>query len=102
MYENSESRGEIQNFESMTKNGHEKFWRMKIEKYFWEKVKLGKFSTESEKFVEIGGKSETGGKRIIASGDGRLCFPVFSWCYVKCFDMHLSHASFTKVHALKI
>jgi len=33
-----------------------------------EKVKLEKFSTESENFSEIWGKSETGGKCIIASG----------------------------------
>jgi len=35
---------------------------------FLEKVKLRKFSTESEKFLKIGGKSETGGKCIIVSG----------------------------------
>src|SRR6218665_3021117 len=45
----------------MTKKGRQKFCRMKIEKLFPEKVKLRKFSTESEKFSEIGGKSETGG-----------------------------------------
>ena len=40
---------------------------------FLEKVKLGKFSTESEMFFEIRGKSETEGKCIIASGGGRPC-----------------------------
>jgi len=28
---------------------------MKIEKFFWEKVKFDKFSTESENFSKIGG-----------------------------------------------
>ena len=43
---------------------------MKIEtfKKIWEKVKLLKFPMESEKFSEKGGKSETGGKCIFASG----------------------------------
>jgi len=30
----SENKGEILNFESMTKKGHQKFWWMKI-KFFW-------------------------------------------------------------------
>src|SRR6218665_1929136 len=65
---NSRNRGEIikiakiakiPNFWSMTKNKKKKFWRMKIEKLVL-KVKLEKFSTESEIFSEIRGKSETG------------------------------------------
>jgi len=44
----------------MTKKGNQKFWRMKIG-IFLEREKLGKVSTESDKFSEIGGKSETGG-----------------------------------------
>ena len=39
----------------MAKIGHQKFWRMKIEIFLLEKVKLGTFSTESEKNSEIGG-----------------------------------------------
>ena len=39
----------------MTKKDHHKFLRMKIEIFFGEKVNFGKFSTESEKFSEIGG-----------------------------------------------
>ena len=35
---------------------------------FQEKVKFGKFSTDGEHFSETGGKSETEGKCIIASG----------------------------------
>ena len=43
---------EIGEIESMAKKGHQKFWRMKI-KFFWlEKVKLGTFSTESEKILK--------------------------------------------------
>jgi len=37
-------------------------------KNFCEKVKLGKFSSESAKFFGNRGKSETGGKCIIVSG----------------------------------
>jgi len=40
-------------------------------KLFWGKVTLEKIVKESEIFLKIGGKSETGGKCIIASGDGR-------------------------------
>jgi len=38
-------------------------------KKFLEKVKLGKFPREPEFFVGNRGKSETGGKCIIASGE---------------------------------
>jgi len=59
--------GEIVHFESMTKKVIQKFWRMKIGNFFGEKVKLGVW-----KFFGNRGKSETGGKCIIASGrDGR-------------------------------
>jgi len=45
---------------------------MKMEKFVREKVKFWKFFTESENFSKIEGKSETGGKFIMASGwDGR-------------------------------
>ena len=37
------------------------------EEIFREKGKFRKFSTESEKFSKIGGKSETGGTYIMAS-----------------------------------
>src|SRR6218665_2976792 len=60
--------GEIRNLWSMTKKGHQKFWRMKIEKFFGKREKFLKFSTESGNFSKIGGKSETGGKCIMASG----------------------------------
>src|SRR6218665_3152122 len=75
MYENSENRG-ILNFESTTK---------KVMRNFWEKVKLGKCFTESEKFSEIGRKSETGGKCIFASGgmDAPGYFPL-SVCAFLC------------------
>jgi len=36
------------------RKGHKKFWRMKIENVFWEKVKFGQFSTESEKIRKLG------------------------------------------------
>ena len=38
---------------------------------FGEKVQLGKFSTESEKFVANRGKSKTGGNASLPRGDGR-------------------------------
>ena len=44
----------------MTKKGHQKVWGMKIGS-FWEKVKLRKFVTESDKLFGNRGKSETGG-----------------------------------------
>ena len=34
----------ILNSESMTKKGHQNFWRLKTENLFWEKVKLEKIS----------------------------------------------------------
>jgi len=44
------------------------------QKNFQEKVKFRKFSTESENLSKIGGKSEMGGKCIMASeGDGCPC-----------------------------
>src|SRR6218665_1434326 len=55
----------------MTKKGHQKFWLMKIKKLV-KKVKLGKFSTESEKFHGNRGKSETGGNASLPQRDGRL------------------------------
>ena len=60
--ETRENREEIRNLCSMTKKSHHKFLRMKIEKKFREKVKFRKFSTESEIFSKIWGKSETGGE----------------------------------------
>src|SRR6218665_3491237 len=39
----------------MTKKSHQKILADENLKIFWEKVKLGKFSTESEFFSEIGG-----------------------------------------------
>jgi len=50
------------------------FWRMEIEKILREKVKFGKFSTESENFRKKGGKTETEGKCIMVSG--RMDTPV--------------------------
>jgi len=46
---------------------------MKFEKYFREKMKLGKFSTESENFLELGKKSKTEGNATLPQRDGRLC-----------------------------
>ena len=55
----------------MTKEkGHQKFWRMKIEKFFGKKVKFVKFSKESEKFSATGWKSETGGRKCIIASEG--------------------------------
>src|SRR6218665_123295 len=62
MYRNKENRGKFQNFWWMTKKGHQKFWRMKIEKFLGKKEKFGKFSTESENFSKIGGNLKQGGK----------------------------------------
>ena len=45
----------------MTKKGHHKFWRMKMENFFSEKVKFRKVPWESEKCLEIVGKYETEG-----------------------------------------
>jgi len=45
----------------MTKKGRQTFWRMKIGKSLWEKVKSGKLSTESENFFGNRGKCETEG-----------------------------------------
>jgi len=46
----------------MTKKGHQKFWQVKIEKLFLEKVELGKCITVSEKCSEIGrGNLKQGG-----------------------------------------
>jgi len=39
-----------------------------LNKFFGEKVKFGKFPTESEKFSEIGRKSETGGNASLPQG----------------------------------
>src|SRR6218665_3355371 len=72
----------------MTKKGHQKFWWMKIKKFFWETVKLGKFSTESDKFVGNRGEIQNRGKCIIASegmdapGGSRFGLSVFA---VPCF-----------------
>ena len=55
----------------MTEKGHQKFWQMKIEKFTWEKVKLEKFPTVSEKMSETGAKSETGRMHHCLRGDGR-------------------------------
>src|SRR6218665_3739953 len=53
---------------------------------FREKVKLRKFSSESENYSKIGGKSETGGKCIMVSeGNGRPC-KYFSGCVYKYFS----------------
>jgi len=43
---------------------------MKMEHFFWENVKLVKFSMESKKFLEIGRKSKTGGNASLPQGDG--------------------------------
>ena len=56
----------------MAKKGHQKFWRMKIEIFLLEKVKLGTFSTKSEKNYEMG-EFETGGNSSLPQGDGRPC-----------------------------
>ena len=39
----------------MTKKGHQKFWRMKFEKFVGKREKFLKFSTESGNFSKIGG-----------------------------------------------
>ena len=52
---------------SMTKKRSSEILPDENGKSFQEKVKLGKFPTESEIFSEIGGKSETERKCIIAS-----------------------------------
>src|SRR6218665_2505875 len=46
----------------MTKKSHQKFLADENREIFREKVTFLKFSTESEKFSKIGGKSETGRK----------------------------------------
>src|SRR6218665_1372649 len=55
-----------------------KFWRMKIKKKIGEQMKLGTFSTESEKLSEIWAKSETGGKCITASWGWTILLPPLS------------------------
>jgi len=63
--------GKFEICDELLKKGRQKFWRMKIKTFFWEKVKLGKFCMESEKnFGNRRGKSETEGKWIIASQGG--------------------------------
>jgi len=52
----------------MTKKKSSEILADENRKIFREKVKFGKFSTESENFSEIGKKSETEGKCIMASG----------------------------------
>jgi len=42
---------------------------MNIEKFLWEKVKLGKFSTESEHFLEIGGNLKQEGNASLPQGN---------------------------------
>ena len=70
------SRGEIiilqiQNFMSMTKKRSSEMLADENRQTFLEKVKLGKFSMESEKFFRKMGKSETGKYIIASEGDGR-------------------------------
>ena len=58
----------------MTKKRSSEILADENQKTFVEKVKLGKFYTESENFFrEIGGKSETGGNASLPQGDGRPC-----------------------------
>ena len=44
------------------------------QKHFWEKIKSGKVSKESEIFFGNRGESETEGMHHSLRGDGRLCF----------------------------
>ena len=52
--------GEIRNLWSMTKKRSSEILADENKEIFREKVKLTTFSTESENFSKIGGKSETG------------------------------------------
>jgi len=55
---------------SMTKKGQQKFWRMKIEKFFGKRYNF----RQSLIFFKIGGKSETGEENASwPQGDGRPC-----------------------------
>jgi len=53
----------------MTKNGHQKFWRMKTENSFWEKSQIGNI---------LRNRGENLKQREMhhcLMGDGRLCLP---------------------------
>jgi len=64
-----QNRGKFKIWSQRLKEGHQKFWRMKIEIFGVEKVKLGKFSTESENFSEIGGNLKRGEIHHYLRGD---------------------------------
>jgi len=56
----------------MTKTGHQKFWRMKIE-FFFRKGKIGNiFHRVRKKFLNRG-EFETEGNASLPQGDGRPC-----------------------------
>src|SRR6218665_684351 len=52
----------------MTKKRSSEISEDENQEIFREKVKFEKFSSEFEKFLKIGGKSETGGECIMVSG----------------------------------
>src|SRR6218665_217208 len=66
--------GKFEICDELLKKGRQKFWRMKIKTFFWEKVKLGKFCMESEKIWERGGGNlkQRGNASLPQGGDGRL------------------------------
>jgi len=72
MYWNRETEGEIRNLWSMTKNKVIRNFGWWKSKKFSGKVTFLKFSTESDNFSKIGGKSETGREmHHCLRGDGR-------------------------------
>src|SRR6218665_1532811 len=52
----------------MTKKSHQKFWRMKLKKFFRKRVTFLKIFSESENFSKIGGNLKQGRKCIMVSG----------------------------------
>jgi len=65
--------------ESMTKKSHQKFWWMKIQKFFWEKVKLGKFSTKYERFSPLSTGTYFFYKKRLWPYPGTLCSQCYCW-----------------------
>ena len=58
----------------MTKKSCQKFWRMKIKTFLGNRSNCVHFPRSPKKILEIGGKSETGGKmHHCLRGDGRPC-----------------------------
>ena len=67
MYWKRENKGEISNLGSTTKNGRQKFWRLRIGKILSEKVKLGRFSRSPKNFRKQW-ESEMGGNAPLPQG----------------------------------